>query len=157
MIKNTFTMLLSIGISLGTLLPAQAGVSAQQARRLEKDLTPFGAQRAGNADGSIPAWNGGMTATPEGVTYDPAAGGHQPNPFAKEKALYTITAQNMDQEVFFYQFLWRVHRSYLINSKNIHRINKNGRGNYHIDFINGESIPVGNKYKNIISQLKANG
>lgn len=60
-------------------------------------------------------------------------------------------------EVFFCQFLWRVHRSYLINSKNIHRINKNGRGNYHIDFINGESIPVGNKYKNIISQLKANG
>ncbi len=68
---------------------------------------------------------------------------------------YFIELQLGQLEVFFYQLLWRVHRSYLINFKNIHRINKNGRGNYHIYFINGESIPVGNKYKNIISQLKA--
>lgn len=90
-------VLLSIWIALGMVLPAQAGVSVEQARRLEKDLTPFGAQRACNADGSIPAWKGGVTTTPEGVTYDPTSGDHLPNPFAKEKALYTITAQNMAQ------------------------------------------------------------
>lgn len=98
MIKNTFKMLLSIGMALGLVWPAQAGVSVEQARRLEKDLTPFGVRRAGNADSSIPAWEDGMTATPEGVTYDPAAGGHLlPNSFTKEKALYTIAAQNMEQ------------------------------------------------------------
>jgi len=88
-------VLLSTWILLIMVFPAQAGVSAQQVRRLENDLTPFGAQRAGNADGSIPAWTGGMTTTPEAVAYDPASGDHLPNPFAKEKALYTITAQNM--------------------------------------------------------------
>lgn len=70
---------------------------------------------------------------------------------------YFIELQLGQLEMFFYQLLWRVHRSYLINSKNIHRINKNGRGNYHINFNNGESIPVGNKYKKIIYQLNANG
>lgn len=94
---KTVKIVLSIWIALGMVFPAQAAVSAQQARRLEKNLTPFGAQRAGNADGSIPAWEGGMTTAPEGVTYDPTSGDHLPNPFAKEKALYTISAQNMDQ------------------------------------------------------------
>lgn len=43
-----------------TLLPAvaTAGVSAEEAARLGKDLTPVGAIRAGNADGSIPEWTG---------------------------------------------------------------------------------------------------
>lgn len=45
------------------------------------------------------------------------------------------------------------HSSNLINSKNIYRINKNARGVYHIYFTNGEAIPVGNKYKNIISDI----
>lgn len=35
-----------------------AAVSAEQAARLGADLTPVGAERAGNADGSIPAWDG---------------------------------------------------------------------------------------------------
>jgi hypothetical protein len=70
---------------------------------------------------------------------------------------YFIELQLGQLEVFFYQFLWRVHRSYLVNSKSIHRIDKRGRGAYNIYFTNGESIPVGNKYKNIISQLKVNG
>jgi hypothetical protein len=95
--EKTVKIVLSIWIALNMVLPAQAAVSVEQARRLEKDLTPFGAQRAGNADGSIPTWQGGLTAAPEGVTYDTASGDHLPNPFAKEKPLYTISAQNMDQ------------------------------------------------------------
>ncbi len=41
-----------------TLLAGQAGakVSQEEADRLGKDLTPFGAERAGNKDGSIPEW-----------------------------------------------------------------------------------------------------
>ena len=44
---------------LGTLAAgsAMAAVSPDQAAMLGKTLTPVGAEMAGNADGSIPAWN----------------------------------------------------------------------------------------------------
>ena len=41
--------------------PARADVSAQEAEQLKTTLTPFGAEKAGNKDGSIPAWTGGLT------------------------------------------------------------------------------------------------
>ena len=41
-------------------LHAQAKVDAAQAARLGQDLTPFGAERAANTTGSIPAWTGGI-------------------------------------------------------------------------------------------------
>ncbi|TFW37270.1 DUF1329 domain-containing protein, partial [Pseudomonas fluorescens] len=54
---------------------------------------PFGAQRAGNADGSIPEWKGGLTQA------DPSykEGGKRSDPFAADQAQLTITAQNMAQ------------------------------------------------------------
>lgn len=60
---------------------------------LGKSLTPFGAEKAGNADGSIPAWDGGYT------TVDPSykPGGKRNDPFAADKPLFSITAQNMAQ------------------------------------------------------------
>jgi|GEM_PF-6689648 len=36
-----------------------AAVPADIAERLDQDLTPLGSERAGNADGTIPAWTGG--------------------------------------------------------------------------------------------------
>lgn len=68
-----------------------AEVSATEAARLGADLTPLGAIRAGNADGSIPAWDGGITTPPAG--YKP--GDHHPDPYASDQPLYTITAQNL--------------------------------------------------------------
>ncbi|HZP11090.1 MAG TPA: DUF1329 domain-containing protein [Nevskiaceae bacterium] len=44
---------------------AQAGVSAAEAARLGKDLTEVGAERAGNKDGTIPAWVGAPSFSPE--------------------------------------------------------------------------------------------
>src|SRR5438067_2543043 len=41
-----------------TSVGAQAAPSAAEAARLGKDLTPVGAEKAGNKDGSIPAWDG---------------------------------------------------------------------------------------------------
>ena len=41
-------------------LMATSGLAAA-ATLLTTTLTPLGAERAGNADGSIPAWTGGMT------------------------------------------------------------------------------------------------
>ena len=41
-----------------------AGVSADEAKQLGTTLTPIGAEKAGNKDGTIPAWTGGMTTLP---------------------------------------------------------------------------------------------
>jgi hypothetical protein len=40
---------------------SMAAVTAEEAEQLKTTLTPLGAERAGNADGSIPAWDGGYT------------------------------------------------------------------------------------------------
>ncbi len=55
-------------------------------------LTPFGSVRAGNADGSIPAWTGEAPATQAG--YQP---GDPPLVFSDEKPLYSITSANLAQ------------------------------------------------------------
>ena len=39
---------------------AGAAVNEQEAAQLGKDLTPVGAERAGNKDGTIPKWEGGL-------------------------------------------------------------------------------------------------
>ncbi len=44
---------------------AQAGVSPQEAAQLGKSLTPVGAEAAGNAAGTIPAWDGVKRFRPE--------------------------------------------------------------------------------------------
>ncbi len=74
---------------------AQAAVSPADAEKLKNELTPFGAERAGNADGTIPAWEGGLTGVPEGIDYKP--GDFLQDPFADDKVLYSITAANLDQ------------------------------------------------------------
>lgn len=55
----------------------------------------MGAERAGNADGSIPAWTGGLVTTPEGIGYK--GGGHYPDPFASDPILYTVDASNAEK------------------------------------------------------------
>lgn len=72
---------------------ACAAVSAEEAAALKTTLTPMGAEKAGNKDGSIPAWTGGLTTPTPGFTN----GGRRPDPFAADKPLYTITAKNMAQ------------------------------------------------------------
>jgi len=56
-------------------------------------LTPLGGEKAGNADGTIPAWTGGITTPPAGYQ----VGMHHPDPYAADKVLFTITGANMDQ------------------------------------------------------------
>ncbi len=55
------------------------------------EFTPMGAERAGNAAGTIPAWTGGLTAAPEGYQ----RGEHYRDPFSEDKPLFTITAANV--------------------------------------------------------------
>ena len=81
-------------IFLGTVFIAVtvcAKVTPEEAARLDADLTPLGAERAGNATGTIPGWTGGITEPPPG--YEP--GGHHPDPYPNDEVLFTITAANV--------------------------------------------------------------
>lgn len=77
--------------SLFTAALASAAVSESDLARLGEDLSPIGAERAGNAAGTIPEWTGGVTNPPAG--YNP--GQHHPDPFAGDQPLYTVTADNL--------------------------------------------------------------
>ena len=71
-----------------------AAVSADEAKQLGSTLTAMGAEKAGNKDGSIPAYTGeGVKAPP---SFDPNIG-HRRSPFSDEKPLFSITPQNADQ------------------------------------------------------------
>jgi hypothetical protein len=71
-----------------------AAVSADEAKQLGTTLTDFGAIRAGNADGSIPAYTGGYTGTPAGFKPD---SGFWVDPYKDDKPLFRINAANMAQ------------------------------------------------------------
>src|SRR5690554_1859260 len=85
-------IMLTAGIMALSLLSAgvNAAVSPEEAARLGQDLTPLGAERAGSADGRIPAWDGGLSRPGEDIN-------RPQNPFADEQPLYTITRENLDQ------------------------------------------------------------
>lgn len=83
----------STAIVFGFSVTLWAAVSAQDAARLGRDLTPLGGEKAGNAAGTIPAWDGGITKPPAG--YQP--GSHYADPFAGDRVLFTITAANVQQ------------------------------------------------------------
>ena len=94
MIKKHWIGILCIFVIGLTAASAHAQLTAQELDRLGNDLTPMGAEQAGNADGTIPAWEGGLTGPPPGVSRN---GGHYPDPFAQDAVLFTITRENMDQ------------------------------------------------------------
>jgi len=72
---------------------ASAKLTTAEADRLGKDLTSVGAEQAGNKEGTIPAWTGGLTKAPPGWNRE---NGYA-DPFADEKPLFAITAQNAEQ------------------------------------------------------------
>jgi len=83
------------GSTLALLLcsSAMAAVSPEEAARLGTTLTPLGGEKAGNADGSIPVWTGDLPKDAGAVD----SAGFLADPFANERALFTITAQNVEQ------------------------------------------------------------
>jgi len=89
--NNKITQLLTCFTLSMSVVSAYGAVSAADAQALNSTLTPLGAVRAGNADGSIPAWTGGYSTVPAGYQQ-----GHRAyDPFAQDKPLYTITAANL--------------------------------------------------------------
>ena len=86
-------LLLVSAFTFASSAAALAAIPAADAARLGRDLTPLGAQTAGNADGSIPAWNGGILTPPAGYK----VGDHHPDPFAADQPLFTVTSANAAQ------------------------------------------------------------
>lgn len=74
---------------------ALADIKPEEVKQLGDTLMPWGAERAGNKEGTIPAYTGGLTKPP--ASYDPAKKGILTDPFADEKPLFSITAANMAQ------------------------------------------------------------
>lgn len=82
------------GLILSSLLLSPLALAANEsATRLSGDLTPVGAERAANSDGSIPEWTGGL-ATDVGEILP---NGTPSDPFAEETPLFTINADNLEQ------------------------------------------------------------
>ena len=73
--------------------PAEGKVPVEEAAKLGRELTPLGAIRAGNEEGTIPAWQGGILRPP--ADYRP--GSHHADPFVDDAPLFTITAANLEQ------------------------------------------------------------
>ena len=91
--RNLKNRALSTGLlvaMIAVVTPTAAKVTGEEAARLGHDLTPLGATMSGNASGSIPPWQGGITEPPG--DYQP--GKHLPDPFVGDQPLFTITADN---------------------------------------------------------------
>lgn len=89
--KRAVASALVTGLALGSV--AMAAVGPDEANKLKGDLTPMGAEKAGNKAGTIPVWDGGYTKVPGGFK----EGDARPDPFAAEKPLLSISAKNMEQ------------------------------------------------------------
>ena len=70
---------------------AQAAVSADEAKQLGTTLTAVGAEKAGNKDGTIPEYTGGLSTPPAGFQ---AGSGIRLDPYANEKPRLTITGKD---------------------------------------------------------------
>lgn len=85
---------LALALAASVTATAQAAVSPAEAAKLGTSLTRVGAEQAGNADASIPAYTGGLTTPP--AAFKPGDT-FRPNPFAGEKPLQVIDSKNLDQ------------------------------------------------------------
>ena len=84
------TGVLALSLLSGSVM---AAVSESEAAKLGTTLTPMGAEKAGNAAGTIPAWTGGLPKNAGAVDNR----GFLADPFAAERPLFTITAKNVEQ------------------------------------------------------------
>ena len=76
---------------------ASAQVSPAEAAKLGNELTCVGAEKAGNAAGTIPPYTGKYLGEVPGWNHVKYSGGQPVDPYADEKPILVITAQNMSQ------------------------------------------------------------
>ena len=79
-LKKSSLLTLAVSVALASTV-VNAKISADEAAKLGKELTPMGAVQAANKDGSIPEWTGGITKAPAGYT----VGMHHVDPYPSDK------------------------------------------------------------------------
>lgn len=88
---------LSITLLMSTLsIHVSAAVDSDEVERLGRDLTCVGAKRAGNEEGSIPEFTGRYVGEVPGWDPEPNSGEHPVDPYADERPILVITAQNVE-------------------------------------------------------------
>ena len=80
-----------LAAALAALTGAAGAVSPDEAKQLGTTLTAVGAERAGNKEGTIPAYTGGIAAPPAGHTRGSTL---RADPFAGEKPRLVITGKD---------------------------------------------------------------
>ena len=89
--KNKLSALAALVYLISYSHSSIAAVAAEEAEKLGSELTYFGAIASANADGSIPAYDGGLKNPP-------AVGeNNYPDPFAGEQLLFEITKENVSK------------------------------------------------------------
>ena len=88
--------ILGAGVLAAGALGLAAAATAQQSG-LGAELTPMGAEKSGNAAGTIPAWDGGLKSAADAGATGFKSGGHHPDPFAADKPAYRVDASNMEK------------------------------------------------------------
>ena len=92
--KNASIRLMVAALASCGALSAMAAVTAEEVKQLGTTLTPVGAEKAGNKEGTIPAYTGGLTTPPAGFK---AGDGIRPNPYANEKPRLSIDGKSAAQ------------------------------------------------------------
>ena len=157
---------------------AQAKVSEQEAARLGSELHPFGAEIAGNADGSIPAWEPKWKGLPAGLEYE-GPGHTRPDPYEADEPIVTITAQNCQehaeqlgegQKALFERYpdyrivVYPTHRDFDVNDTIKARVKWNAT-NTELDngvetlkqYNGGVAFPMPDGYAQIMWNMRTNG
>ncbi|OYO26328.1 DUF1329 domain-containing protein [Janthinobacterium sp. PC23-8] len=84
----------AMALALGWAGTLHAAVTNEEAAKLGTTLTATGAEKAGNKEGTIPEYTGGLTKAPAAYK---KGDGIRPDPFADEKPLFTVDAKNAGQ------------------------------------------------------------
>ena len=92
---NFVKSILASALALTVASSAYAAVSPDQAAKLGSSLTAVGAEKAANADGTIPAYTGGLTTIPAEFK---SGDSFRPDPYGNEKPRMVITTQNLAEQ-----------------------------------------------------------
>ncbi|MEP1470821.1 MAG: DUF1329 domain-containing protein [Halieaceae bacterium] len=88
--KRQGPRLAAVAVLLGALHGSALAADAESPMGEESQLTPVGAQQAGNPAGTIPSWDGGLKAPVSGYQ----KGERLVDPYAEDPVLFTITGEN---------------------------------------------------------------
>lgn len=94
MIYRRTSMALTLTSILALPAVSFAAVSPEEAAKLGNELTCVGAERAGNAEGTITEYTGKYLGKVPGWNIKPHSGDHPVDPYADEKPRLVITAAN---------------------------------------------------------------